>query len=291
MHQTIEVTVPSSETDSFMAEMNGNGHVVGLTLVRGAPVKPAGNVVTVHVLNRGTDDVLRAVARGRQKGATAEIASLSDLDHQHAIDHDIDEATWEELETGLRHQGRITSNYLLLMAVGGIIAAAGVLAEPAVATVAYVASAIIALGFEPVAKIPLGIVLRRGEVLKIGIVSTVAGYAALMLAAAATYWDLHAVGAAEADTFLKSDGLKHTIHPDSLILLIAVCRALAGITMQAAFRRSVIAGALIALRIIETAGIIGIGLAITRFDLVGKASGGWQSMWRSSSGSASLCSA
>lgn len=49
---------------------------------------------------------------------------------------------WEELETGLRHQGRITSNYLLLMAVGGIIAAAGVLAEPAVATVAYVASSI-----------------------------------------------------------------------------------------------------------------------------------------------------
>ena len=49
---------------------------------------------------------------------------------------------WEKLETGLRHQGRITSNYLLLMAVGGIIAAAGVLAEPAVATVAYVASSI-----------------------------------------------------------------------------------------------------------------------------------------------------
>lgn len=93
---------------------------------------------------------------------TAEIASLSDPSHQHAIDHDIDEAIWEELETGLRHQGRITSNYLLLMAVGGIIAAAGVLAELAVATVAYVASAIIAPGFEPVAKIPLGIVLRRG---------------------------------------------------------------------------------------------------------------------------------
>jgi hypothetical protein len=32
---------------------------------------------------------------------------LSDPDHQHAID----EAIWEELETGLRHQGRITSNY------------------------------------------------------------------------------------------------------------------------------------------------------------------------------------
>jgi uncharacterized membrane protein len=110
-------------------------------------------------------------------------------------------------------------------------------------------------------------------VLKVGIVSTAAGYAALMLAAASTYWGLHAVGAAEADTFLKSDGLKHTIHPDSLVLLIAACGAVAGITMQAAFRRSVIAGALIALRIIETAGVIGIGLAIGRFDLVGQSFG------------------
>jgi len=72
------------------------------------------------------------------------------------------------------------------MAVGGIIAAAGGLAEPAVTIVVYVASAIIAPGVEPMAKIPLGIVLRRGEVLKVGIVSTVADYAALMLAAAAT---------------------------------------------------------------------------------------------------------
>ena len=39
------------------------------------------------------------------------------------------------------------------------------------------------------------------------------------------------------------------------------------------FRRSVIAGALIALRIIEAAGVIGIGLAIGRFDLVGQSFG------------------
>lgn len=277
MHRTIEITTSSAVTDSFLEALNGNEHIVGLTVMRGASVVPNGDVVTVHVLNRGTDDVLRAVARARQQGtvsvATAELASLSDPSHQHAIDHDIDEAIWEELETGLRHQGRVTPNYLFLMALGGVIAAAGILAEPAVAAVAYVASAIIAPGFEPVAKISLGIVLKRSEVVKAGLISSIAGYMVLMLAAAATYWGLHALGAVEADAFLKSDGLKHTVDPDSMVLLIAACGAFAGVTMQAAFRRSVIAGALIALRIIETSGVIGIGLAMGRFDLVGQSFG------------------
>lgn len=45
------------------------------------------------------------------------------------------------------------------MALGGVIAAAGAVTEPSVSALAYVASAIIAPGFEPVAKISLGIVL------------------------------------------------------------------------------------------------------------------------------------
>ena len=51
--------------------------------------------------------------------ATAEVASFIDPKHPHAVDRDVDEALWEEMETGLRHQGRVTSNYLTLMALGG----------------------------------------------------------------------------------------------------------------------------------------------------------------------------
>lgn len=278
MHRTIEVTLPPAATDAFVAGVRGHEHVVGVTLHRGASVEPAGDVVAVHVLNRGADDVLRAVARARAQGpvsvATAELASLSDPAHQPAIDRDRDEAIWEELETGLRHQGRVTPNYLALMALGGVVAAVGALAEPSVAAIAYVASAVIAPGFEPVAKIALGLVLRRGEVVKAGSVSTLAGYLVLILAAAVTWWGLHAVGAAEAGDFLGGDALKHTLDPSAKVFLVAACGALAGAVMQAAYRHSVIAGALIALRIIESAGVAGVALAMGRFDLAG------QSLWR-----------
>ena len=209
--------------------------VVGLTHHRGASVLPAGDMISVHALNSATDDVLKLVVALTRNASvvTAEVASISDPAHQHAIDRDVDEAIWEEIETGLRHQGRLGSNYLALMALGGIIGTAGALAEPAAAAVAYVASAIIAPGFEPIAKLPLGAVLRRAEVFKAGLISTLAGYGMLIAAAVATCLFLAAIGVADLGAFEASDALKHTIEPDAFVLSIAAAGAVAGIIIQA----------------------------------------------------------
>lgn len=51
--------------------------------------------------------------------------------------------------------------------------------------------------------------------------------------------------------------------------MISACGATAGIVIQSAFRRSVIAGALIAMRLIDATALVGIALVLGRFDLVG----------------------
>jgi uncharacterized membrane protein len=198
---------------------------------------------------------------------TAEVASISDPENQKQIDADVDEAIWEELETGLRHQGRLTANFLILMALGGVIGAAGAFTEPAIAAVAYVASAIIAPGFEPLAKLPLGIVLKRAEVARAGMLATLTGYAVLAAAAGATWLLLSNFGGVQSSAFLEGDVLKHTIHPSAELLTIALAGAFAGVLIQASYRRSVIAGALVAMRLIEAASVAGIALAMGRLDL------------------------
>jgi hypothetical protein len=271
VHRVIDITVPSDRSDQLIAALDTIEDVVGLTLHRSASVKPRGDVVTVHALNRATDQVMSAAASALQAFpytiVTAEVASISDPEHQKRIDADVDEAVWEELETGLRHQGRLTANFLLLMALGGIIGAAGAFTEPAIAAVAYVASAIIAPGFEPLAKLPLGVVLKRGEVIRAGALATIVGYAVLAAAAGATWLVLSRVAGVEASAFLDGDVLKHTIHPSPELLTIALAGAFAGVLIQASYRRSVIAGALVAMRLIEAASVAGISLAMGRLDL------------------------
>ncbi|MBA3439735.1 MAG: hypothetical protein H0T92_07695 [Pyrinomonadaceae bacterium] len=73
------------------------------------------------------------------------------------------------METGLRHQGRMNANYVVLMALGGAIAAFGLVSEPAPQAIAFVAASIIAPGFEPLAKIPLGLALGHWNVVKRGL--------------------------------------------------------------------------------------------------------------------------
>ncbi len=54
----------------------------------------------------------------------------------------------------LRHQGRPTANYLVLMALGGAVAATAFVATGSPQTISLVAASIIAPGFEPLARYP-----------------------------------------------------------------------------------------------------------------------------------------
>lgn len=249
--------------------------VVGLSVERGASLKPPGDVLTVHSLNRGTDAVLKCAATARRGGpisiVTAEVASIIDPEHCAAVDNDVDEAVWEEMETGLRHQGRITPNYLLLMAMGGAIATAGLVSEAVPQAIAFVGASVIAPGFEPIVKIPLGLILRRWEVMRRGLVSVVAGYAVLIAAAAAMFLLLRAADATTVDEFVNNPEVEKIAHPTILEGVVSACAAVAGVVMVAAYRRSVIAGPLIVLVLIPAAAAAGVALVAGQPALLGLA--------------------
>ena len=274
MHRTVQITVSPAQTDGLLQALAAIEEVVGLTVQRGVSVKPPGDVLTVTTLNRGADKVLKAVQTANEQApvsvVTAELASISDPVHQAAISQDYDQAIWEEMETGLRHQGRITVNFLVLMALGGSIAAVGLVSEPGPQAVAFVASSVIAPGFEPVTKIPLGLVLRRWTVLKMGLSSLVAGYSVLIATAALTFLLLLQLGVTSVPEFASNPEIERLAHPGAKELIFSSCGALAGAIMVAAYRRIVIAGPLIALVIVHAAALIGMGLVCGRFDLAGE---------------------
>lgn len=130
---------------------------------------------------------------------------------------------------------------------------------------ALIAAAVIAPAFEPVAKVPLGLVLGLWQVVKRGLVSTLAGYAALMAASAAAFLLLAATtDAVTAEGFASNPGVQHVAHPTGTAFLVSAGGALAGVVIQAAFRRSVIAGALIAMRVVDAAAVAGVAAVIGR---------------------------
>ena len=264
MHRTIEISTPASYTDELLSRLEDLEQVISLNVVRQGAIKPPGDVLTVHVLNYGADEVMRLAEAGRKHGhvsvSTGELTSIVDPEHERKVANDVDEALWEETETGLRHQSRITANYLTLMALGGVIGGIGLMMEGTSQAIAFVAASIIAPGFEPIAKIPMGLALRRWDVARTGLKSAGVGYVALILSAALVFVLLFVTGVVTIEEFADNPEVRTLADPTLREILVSACGAVAGMVMILSYREYLIPGALIALEIIEAAAMIGVGL-------------------------------
>jgi hypothetical protein len=233
--------------------------------VREASIKPPGDVFTVHALNREVNEVLRLADAARKQGqvsvSTAELTSMIDPEHERMVANDIDEALWEEVETDLRHQGKPTMNYVSLMALGGAVAATGVAAESVSQAISFVAASIIAPGFEPLAAIPIGLILRRWAVVGRGLQSTIIGYLVLILSAALIFLALRLTSVVMVEELTVNPEVRNLAEPGLREILLSACGALAGMVMLLSRWRYLIPGALVALLVIEAAALIGVALA------------------------------
>jgi hypothetical protein len=277
MHKEIIISGDPATVRQMGASLRPLDDVIGLAVQVGASIKPAGDVLTVQVLNRGADEVLRLATQATREGRIDIVICSTNAfiaaDRDALIGRDIDEALWEEMESGLRNHGRVSPNYLLLMMVGGMIAAVGLFLEPVGQATAVVAASIIAPGFEPVAKICQGIVLRRRRMVGLAIVALLVGYATMIGAAALAVSALAALGQVSAAQLLSQPLLPSltTIAPRTM--LISACAAIAGMIMVVSLRDTYVVGPLIALVLITGSGLVGAALGLGKWSIALRALG------------------
>jgi hypothetical protein len=265
VHITIEIVVPPSYTDELIQKLKQLDEVISLTVLREGSHKPEGDVLTVHALNRGADEVMRLADAARQEGqvsvTTSELTSIVDPDKAREVRNDVDEAIWEEAETSLRHQSQTTANFLALMALGGAVGSTALVVESETQqAMAIVAASIIAPGFEPLAKISMGLGLRRWAVVGTGLKSAGVGYLALVLSAALVFLVVLLSGLVTLEDFVGNSEVESLAYPSWRDIFVSACGAVAGVIMMLSYRLYLIPGALIALEIIEATTLIGMAL-------------------------------
>jgi hypothetical protein len=264
VHHTVEMVLPAAATDETLAALEKIEGVLALSVERDAGVKPPGDVVTVHALNRSIDDVLatasHAQAHGRVAVATGGVSSIVATGAQSAIDDDADETPWEEFERSLRHHGRLSVNFLVLMVLGGAISVAGLLSPPVPQALALAACAVLAPAFEPVAMLGVALVRRSGYAIRRAVVSIVVGYLLMAAGGGLAFVVLRALGLASPKTLASSEGMHLILDPTAADWLVAAAGALAGLVIVTSFREAVLAGALIALALVPAAGVLGMGV-------------------------------
>lgn len=271
MSRTIEISLSPDRTDAVVADLGTTDGVVGLSLQRGASLKPRGDVLTVHTTNEGLEAVRRLLDQhgiGDRGGSviTSEPRSLLSSSDQEEIDRETNEASWEEMSSLLRRETNVTANYVLAMLFAGVVAAAGLWTD----TVHIVVGAmVIAPGFEPILRAPFGLMGRRGEGARQGLVSTGIGYAALAFGAAMALLVLQVIAPSPIGLGERHwVGYWSSVQPSSV--LIALAAGTAGAAIIAAQRSVLTAGVMIALALVPAMAITGMAAVAGDLALAGK---------------------
>jgi hypothetical protein len=265
MHKQIVVSGDTKAIQILADEIVGLEGVVGLSLQRASSFKPKGDVLSVYVLNQSADDVLRKAAEGARRGiltiALSEASAFIDAGKSELIAGDDDEAMWEEVESQLRNHGRISVNYLLLMMLGGLITGLAFTLDHVSQAIAFVGASITSPGFEPLAKVSQGVVLRRSSMAMHGATATLAGYAVLTASAAASFGLLLLLGETSHRQLLAEPIVSSLTSWHAHSLLPSVAAAAAGGLMIASLRDAYVVGPLMVLALVPAAGLAGVSLA------------------------------
>jgi hypothetical protein len=268
MHRRITFQGDSGAVRTLGEELRPIDGVIGLAHFPGGSLKPAGDLLLVDVLNQAADEVLRRARPRMESGGKitvviSQTTAIVDRERQNLIEHDADETTWEEMESDLRNHGRVSGNYVVLMALGGVIASIGFLLEPTSQAIAFVGASIIAPGFEPIAKLTQGLVLRQAMVCGRALLSLLVGYSVLCAAAFLTVAALSLVAPQRPHvTLLEQPGLASLTRLELAPLVTSACAAIAGIVMVVSLRDIYVVGPLMVLVLISGVALVGSALAL-----------------------------
>lgn len=271
MPRTVGISVSAAKAEQILAELKEADGVVAIQHQTGGSVRPAGDVLTVHT----TDDALMYISRILDRvgidedGAvvTSEPQSLVSPAHEQQIDDETNEASLEEMASMMRRETNISNNYLLAMMFSGGVAAAGLWTD----TVHIVIGAmVIAPGFEPLLRIPFGLLALRKPRMRRGLKSSASGYGAMALGAALTTLILQLLEPQSGAQLAQHTWVQFwtTVKPSGV--LIALLASAAGMAIIAAQRSVLSAGVMIALALVPGIAIFGMGIATGDFGLAGR---------------------
>lgn len=271
MPRSIEVSVSPEKADAILQRLREMDSVVGLARQRGASLDPGGDVLTIHTTNDGTRPVLKMLSELEVTDGgsvvTSEPRSLVSPEHQEEIDSESNETVWDEMAFLLRQDTNVAPNYLALMFLAGAISAGGLWTDT---LHLVIASMVIAPAFEPLVRIPFGIIAGPRGLTSSGLASIAAGYLMLALGALLSALALQAVDPGGAAGLATNDWVQYWSTLSAPGVLVSAFAGAAGAVVVTGQRSVLTTGVMIALALIPSMALVGMGLVAGDFSLAGR---------------------
>ena len=185
----LRVTCSAKVTDAVLDSLRNDEGTVHLTVLRGAAVNPPGDLVEADVAREAADGVLaalRALGVDHAGGITVEpidtvLSDAADAAEQASPGDPADAVVWDELIARTGDDSRLTVTFLAFLTLACLLAVVGVVTN---SPVTVVGAMVVGPEFAPLAAIAVGLVLRRGDLVRRAALALGLGFPLAMIIAA-----------------------------------------------------------------------------------------------------------
>lgn len=274
---TLTITSPVGCTDEVQDLLINDPAVSSVAVIRGASVKPAGDVVTADVAREGANDTIRAlIGTGVHREGTIHIddaatwvsANAYQVDNEMPGDG-VDAVVWAEVVQRAYSETLVSWIFLAFMIMATLIAGIGIIID---SQILLIGSMVLGPEFGAIAAIGIALVSKRprliGRAFRTLIVGFVVGISFTTAISLMGRW-LNWVTVEDFTRPRPDTAFIYT--PDRWSLVVALIAGVAGVLSMTSNRAGALAGVFISVTTIPAAGNIALGLAFQQ----------WHEVWGS----------
>lgn len=274
----LRVTAPVDLTDAVLEMLSDDPAVSSLAVVRGASLRPVGDLVSADVAREAANDIVdRLRAIGVHRDGTVHLEpvrawfSRRGYDaEQRAPGSSADSVVWADVTQRAYEESELNWTYASFMILATLIAGIAIVLD---SQILVIGAMVLGPEFGAVAALGVALVRRRTSLLRLAARTLVLGFLVAILATTAASLAGRGLGWITLEDVTGPRPETAFIYtPDKWSFIVAVIAAAAGVLSLTSARVGGLSGVFISVTTVPAAGNVGLGLAF----------GAWHEVWGSS---------
>jgi uncharacterized hydrophobic protein (TIGR00271 family) len=266
----LRVISPAAHTDAVRELLLAEPGATHVTALPGSALQPPGDVVEADVTREAVDAVLAALCElglDRSGGVTLEaidtaLSDAADAAEEAAPGDPADAVIWDELVARTGEESRLSLSFQAFLTIACLLAAIGAITD---SPVTVVGAMVLGPEFGPLAAVAVGLVLRRGDLVKRGGIALGLGFPTAMAvtALAAVLFDV--TGLLSTSTLDALDQVDFIYEVGPFSLIVALLAGVAGMLALTTAKATSLVGVFISVTTVPAAAFASVALVEGRF--------------------------
>jgi uncharacterized hydrophobic protein (TIGR00271 family) len=266
----MRIIAPADRTDAVRDLLIAQPGATHVTVVPGAAVKPAGDLVEATVAREAADDLLGRLCElgiDRTGGVTIEaidttLSDAADAAVEAAPGDPQDAVIWDEVVARTGEESRLSVSYQAFLTIACLLAAIGAITD---SPVTVVGAMVLGPEFGPLAAVAVGLVLRRGDLIRRGGVALAVGFPLAMAVTAVGSVVLDAVGLLSTASLADLSQVAFIYEVGPFSLIVALLAGAAGMLSLTSAKSASLVGVFISVTTVPAAAFASVALVEGRY--------------------------